>query len=118
MTDKQSSTEPAAPKLPEMNLEKRLRDIYSDKTLTTAEFMALRDDADRLFTQLIEQLPGIGYIGLFQQMADVTVQAMQLGMLDVKRAKPTADVKALLKQSYEFQVAYIKASLDRFTQTL
>lgn len=118
MTDKQSSTEPAAPKLPEMNLEKRLQDIYSDKMLTNTEFMALRDDADRLFTQLIKQLPGNGCIGLFQQMADVTVQAMQLGMLDIKKAKPTADVKALVKQSYEFQVAYIKASLDRFTQTL
>ncbi|CAM3140566.1 hypothetical protein [Pseudomonas floridensis] len=101
-----------------MNLEKRLKEVYADNVLTNAEFLALRDDADKLFAQLIKQMPGNGYMGLFQQMADVTVQAMQLGMLEIKKAKPASDVKALVKQSYGFQIAYLKASLDRFGQTL
>lgn len=108
----------AATPLPEMNLEKRLKAIYADNALNNAEFMALRDDADKLFVQMIKQQPGNGYMGLFQQMADVTVQAMQLGMLQIIKTAPSADVRALVRQAYEFQIAYMKASFDRFAQKL
>ncbi|GFZ57525.1 MULTISPECIES: hypothetical protein [Pseudomonas syringae group] len=104
--------------LPELNLEKRLKQVYADQIMTSAEFMALRDDADVLFDKLKVQFPDNGALALFQPLSDVAVQAMQLGILEFKKGKPSAEAKALAKQSFGFQVAYIKACLDRFTQAL
>ncbi|KPW67764.1 Uncharacterized protein ALO82_03302 [Pseudomonas syringae pv. broussonetiae] len=109
---------PPQPPLPELNLEKRLRQVYADQIMTSAEFMALRDDADVLFDKLKVQFPDNGALALFQPLSDVAVQAMQLGILEFKKGKPSAEAKALAKQSFGFQVAYIKACLDRFTQAL
>ncbi|KPB34944.1 hypothetical protein [Pseudomonas amygdali] len=106
------------PPLPELNLEKRLKQVYADQIMTSAEFMALRDDADVLFDKLKVQFPDNGALALFQPLSDVAVQAMQLGILEFKKGKPSAEAKALAKQSFGFQVAYIKACLDRFTQAL
>ncbi|WP_200867559.1 hypothetical protein [Pseudomonas syringae] len=112
------SPEKPPPPPPELNLEKRLKQVYADQIMTSAEFMALRDDADMLFDKLKVQFPANGYLSLFQPLSDVAVQAMQLGILDLKKAKPSVEAKALAKQSFGFQVAYIKACLDRFTQAL
>lgn len=116
-----AATQPAAKTPPpegELNLKKRLQVVYADNVMTSAEFMALRDDADMLFDKLKVQFPDNGALALFQPLSDVAVQAMQLGILDFKKAKPSAEAKALAKQSFGFQVAYIKACLDRFTQAL
>ncbi|KWS99941.1 hypothetical protein AO286_22670 [Pseudomonas syringae] len=95
-----------------------MKQVYADQIMTSAEFMALRDDADMLFDKLKVQFPANGYLSLFQPLSDVAVQAMQLGILDLKKAKPSVEAKALAKQSFGFPVAYIKACLDRFTQAL
>ncbi|MCH5651071.1 hypothetical protein [Pseudomonas syringae] len=108
----------APPQHGELNLEKRLKAVYADNLMTSAEFMALRDDADMLFDKLKVQFPDNGALALFQPLSDVAVQAMQLAILDFRKAKPSAEAKALAKQSFGFQVAYIKACLDRFTQAL
>ncbi|KPY29059.1 hypothetical protein [Pseudomonas syringae] len=116
-----AATLPAAkapPQHGELNLEKRLKAVYADNLMTSAEFMALRDDADMLFDKLKVQFPDNGALALFQPLSDVAVQAMQLAILDFRKAKPSAEAKALAKQSFGFQVAYIKACLDRFTQAL
>ncbi|EKG41878.1 hypothetical protein Pav013_1809 [Pseudomonas syringae pv. avellanae str. ISPaVe013] len=116
-----AATPPAAkapPQYGELNLEKRLKAVYADNLMTSAEFMALRDDADMLFDKLKVQFPDNGALALFQPLSDVAVQAMQLAILDFRKAKPSAEAKALAKQSFGFQVAYIKACLDRFTQAL
>ncbi|SFW20609.1 hypothetical protein [Pseudomonas sp. NFACC10-1] len=47
-----AATPPAAkapPQHGELNLEKRLKAVYADNLMASAEFMALRDDADMLF---------------------------------------------------------------------
>ncbi|NAO26053.1 hypothetical protein [Pseudomonas syringae] len=108
----------APPQHGELNLEKRLKAVYADNLMASAEFMALRDDADMLFDKLKVQFPDNGALALFQPLSDVAVQAMQLAILDFRKAKPSAEAKALAKQSFGFQVAYIKACLDRFTQAL
>ncbi|MCJ2374979.1 hypothetical protein [Pseudomonas sp. RGM 3321] len=117
-TSSPSTSAPPQPPLPELNLEKRLKQVYADQIMTSAEFMALRDDADVLFDKLKVQFPDNGALALFQPLSDVAVQAMQLGILEFKKGKPSAEAKALAKQSFGFQVAYIKACLDRFTQAL
>ncbi|KTB94809.1 hypothetical protein AO073_06835 [Pseudomonas syringae ICMP 11293] len=95
-----------------------MKAVYADNLMASAEFMALRDDADMLFDKLKVQFPDNGALALFQPLSDVAVQAMQLAILDFRKAKPSAEAKALAKQSFGFQVAYIKACLDRFTQAL
>ncbi|SDW55143.1 hypothetical protein SAMN05444064_104260 [Pseudomonas syringae] len=47
-----TSLDKPPPPAPELNLEKRLKQVYADNLMTTTEFMALRDDADRLFEKL------------------------------------------------------------------
>ncbi|WP_122232492.1 hypothetical protein [Pseudomonas syringae] len=115
-----AATPPAAkapPQHGELNLEKRLKAVYADNLMTSAVH-GLRDDADMLFDKLKVQFPDNGALALFQPLSDVAVQTMQLAILDFRKAKPSAEAKALAKQSFGFQVAYIKACLDRFTQAL
>lgn len=106
------------PPVPELNLDKRLKQLYADQLMTTTEFAGLRDDADRLFEELKATFPKNGYLKLFEPLADVVVEAMQFAVLEVRKGKPDAEAKALVRQSLGFQVAYIKASLDRLTQSL
>ncbi|MBC8878485.1 MULTISPECIES: hypothetical protein [Pseudomonas] len=92
----------APPQHGELNLEKRLKAVYADNLMASAEFMALRDDADMLFDKLKVQFPDNGALALFQPLSDVAVQAMQLAILDFRKAKPSAEAKALAKQSFGF----------------
>ncbi|TDV72094.1 hypothetical protein [Pseudomonas sp. LP_7_YM] len=41
---------------------------------------------------------------------------MQTGLLGFKKQKLSVEAKAAVHETYAFQVAYIKACLDRFTQ--
>ncbi|MFS2160241.1 hypothetical protein ACCD10_23225 [Pseudomonas sp. Pseusp122] len=97
-------------------LAERLQAVYGDKHLTSEEFMALRDDADVVFSALTEQFPKIQALADVQRLSDELVQAMQRGILDIKKAKPDSDAIMSLKEGFGFQLAYIKICFDRFTQ--
>lgn len=97
------------------DLQQYLSKIY-EQGLTPLEFQGLRDEADKVFERLTTRYPANGYLVMFQQLADIAVQALQKGTLEIKKQKPSSDDKQLLEQAYGFQVAYIKACLDRFTQ--
>ncbi|WP_268800739.1 hypothetical protein [Pseudomonas huanghezhanensis] len=101
-----------------VGLEAWVTDIYADKVLTNTEFQALRDEADMVYEGMSAALPGVPDLPAFQKLADETVQSMQSSILAVKKTKPSEEVKAQVKEGFGFQVAYIKACLDRFTQTL
>jgi predicted RNA-binding protein with EMAP domain len=95
-----------------------LKSVYSDHTLTNVEFQQLRDAADKLFDQMRNDFPDSTQLTEFQQSADDAVQFMQKGILSLKKGKLSDAGKAQVIQAYSAQVAYIKANLDRFTQTL
>lgn len=97
-------------------LGKWLARIYDDQLLTNAEFTALRDEADRRVNDVKSQYPESVDLASFQQAADDAVQLMQTGILHFKKKKLSAEAKTAVQESYAFQVAYIKACLDRFTQ--
>lgn len=99
-------------------LQQRIKDMYSDNKMSTSEFTALRDEADVVFASLVEKYPGNSELERFRKGADDVVQAMQLSILAIRKTKPSVDDKTLVKESFGFQVAYIKACLDRFTQDL
>ncbi|WP_397448490.1 hypothetical protein [Pseudomonas sp. NA-150] len=99
-------------------LSARLSAIYADQQLSPTEYQALRDDADVVMSALIKQFPNVGYLGIFQTLADLIAQSMQLGIIEIRKTKPSPEVKVQVKESYAYQVAYIKACLDIFTQRL
>lgn len=90
--------------------------IYEDRSLSNIEFQQLRDEADARVGALASQYPQSTDLTAFQKAADDAVQLMQTGILGFKKQKLGADAKAAVLQAYGFQVAYIKACLDRFTQ--
>ena len=100
------------------SLVERLHAVYADGNITNIEYMTLRDEADQVFLTLIERFADNAALPEFQRLADELVQTMQLGIMDIKKSKPKPDAEAikLLKDSFGFQVAYIKLCFDRFTQ--
>lgn len=101
-----------------MGLEGWVANVYADKVLTNTEFQALRDEADAVYEAMSAALPGLPDLPAFQKLADEAVQSMQKGILAAKKTKPSEEVKTQIKEGFGFQVAYIKACLDRFTQAL
>ncbi|WP_193551528.1 hypothetical protein [Pseudomonas ovata] len=108
-------------------LAQRLSRIYSDQWVTTLEFQQLRDDADALFMALAKRfvprpedpVDQTNQLLLDVQLrADEVVKAMKTMVLSIKKARPQPADKILVKQALGYQVAYIKACLDRVTQTL
>ncbi|MFJ3483699.1 hypothetical protein ACIPL1_09985 [Pseudomonas sp. NPDC090202] len=90
--------------------------IYEDQSLSNIEFQQLRDEADARVDALASQYPQSGDLAAFQKAADDAVQLMQTGLLGFKKQKLGAEAKTAVQDAYGFQVAYIKACLDRFTQ--
>jgi hypothetical protein len=95
-----------------------LANIYEDQSLSNLEFQKLRDEADVKVNVLASQYPQSTNLIEFQKAADETVQLMQTGILGFKKQKLGAPAKAAVQEAYAFQVAYIKACLDRFTHAL
>jgi hypothetical protein len=92
--------------------------IYDDQSLTNTEFQQLRDEADHKLDRLKDLYPERNELAMFQKAADDAVQQMQVGILKFKSKKLPKDAKSDIQQAYAFQVAYIQACLDRFTQML
>jgi hypothetical protein len=99
-------------------LSKWLALIYDDGVLTSIEFQKLRDEADLKLNALKQVYPDSADLGDFQKVADDVVQLMQVGILSFKKKKLPPDARANIQEAYAFQVAYIQACLDRFTQML
>lgn len=99
-------------------LSRHLQQIYADAVLNNVEFQGLRDKADEVFDQVIGKYPDIHELAAVQQLADQLVETMQRGILAVRKTKPNAESKDQLREGLAYQVAYIKANLDRFTQAV
>ncbi len=99
-------------------LSQWLTRIYDDQSLNNVEFQQLRDEADRRLDALKELYPESDGLGTFQKAADDAVQQMQVGILSFKKKHLPKEAKANIQEAYAFQVAYIQACLDRFTQML
>ncbi len=115
-------------------LSQWLARIHDDQMLTNLEFQQLRDEADFKLDALkalySEQGEGLNQEGVkapspesvdldtFQKAADEVVQQMQVGILRFKKKHLPKEAQANVKEAYAFQVAYIHACLDRFTQML
>ncbi|WP_285426071.1 hypothetical protein [Pseudomonas sp. efr-133-TYG-103a] len=102
----------------ETELSQWLARIYGDKSLTNIEFQQLRDEADRRVDALKQLYPQSTELAAFQEAADNAVQRMQTGILSFKKQKLPSELKTGIHEAYAFQVAYIQACLDRFTQML
>lgn len=102
----------------ETELNTLLSLIYDDERLTNVEFQQLRDEADRKVDALKALYPQSADLAGFQKAADDAVQLMQTGILGFKKQKLPPEAKAAVQEGYAYQVAYIKACLDRFTQML
>jgi hypothetical protein len=113
-----SVVEQTKAKVSETELSKWLARIYDDQSLTNIEFQQLRDEADQKLEHVKERYPDLAELAVFQKAADDAVQQMQVGILKFKSKKLPKDAKSDVQQAYAFQVAYIKACLDRFTQML
>jgi hypothetical protein len=99
-------------------LSKWLARIYDDHSLTNTEFQQLRDEADRRVDALKARYPQSADLAGFQKAADEAVQLMQTGIIGFKKQKLPSEAKTDIHEAYAFQVAYIQACLDRFTQML
>ncbi|SEI72473.1 hypothetical protein [Pseudomonas sp. NFR16] len=113
-----SELEKAEAQREETELGQWLARIYGDGSLTNIEFQQLRDEADRRVDALKQLYPQSTELAAFQEAADIAVQRMQTGILSFKKQKLPSELKTGIHEAYAFQVAYIQACLDRFTQTL
>ncbi|MFM0336498.1 hypothetical protein [Paraburkholderia fungorum] len=91
------------------SLEKLVATIYGDGQVTITEYMALRDDADRRMDAVIEQFGKHNNLTAFQKSMDVSVQLLQLSVLQAKKAKLTDSGEAAVRDLVIAQVEYLRA---------
>lgn len=92
------------------SLEELLGDVNADGKITAAEFQSLRDDADKRMEKLVELFgKRNSNLTAYMNSADVTMQLLQLAVLDAKKAKLTGTGAAIVRDALVSQVEYLKA---------
>lgn len=90
-------------------LEQLLAEIYQDAQVSFPEYQKLRDDADRRMERVIEEFGQHNNVTAFQKAMDVTMQLLQLSVLDAKQAKLSDTGEAIVKDAITAQVEYLGA---------
>ena len=85
-------------------LEQMLLEIYKDDRVSFTEFRQLRDSADERMDRVIEHFGQHNNMTAFQKSMDVTMQLLQLSVIDAKNGKLSDTGEAIVKDAITAQV--------------
>ncbi|TPG63448.1 hypothetical protein [Ewingella americana] len=98
------------------NIDKPLKDIAKDNITTPAEFMIIRDTADKVLLDLANPAT-LEVVKSLQKEMDDVVESMQKVALVARKNKLTPEERQALMFGVEAQVAYLilgyKSSIER-----
>ncbi|GLX88766.1 hypothetical protein [Pseudomonas weihenstephanensis] len=93
-------------------LEQMLLEIYKDDRVSFTEFKQLRDSADERMDRVIEHFGQHNNMTAFQKSMDVTMQLLQLSVIDAKNGKLSDTGEAIVKDAITAQVQYLRAGSE------
>lgn len=92
------------------SLEALLSDVNADGKITVTEFQSLRDDADKRMEKLVELFgKRNSNLTAYMHSVDVTMQLLQLAVVDAKKAKLSGTGAAIVRDALVSQLEYLKA---------
>lgn len=91
------------------SLEEMINEIYKDGSVSISEYTQLRDNADCRMETLIKEFGKHNNFTAFQKSMDVSMQLLQLAVLDAKKANLTDLGEAIVKDAITSQVEYLRA---------
>ena len=91
------------------SLEELVNDIYKDDNVSFVEYKALRDDADRRMSAVVQEFGRHNNVTAFQKAMDVAMQLLQASVIDAKKARLTDTGEAIVKDAVTAQVEYLRA---------
>jgi hypothetical protein len=100
------------------SLEALIGEIYADGRVSIAEYMRLRDDADRRMEKVIAEFGMHNSITAFQKSMDVTMQLLQLSILQARKDTLTDTGKAAVRDAVSAQAEYLRAGCALALQLL
>ncbi|PWB34708.1 hypothetical protein DCO48_06090 [Pseudomonas sp. SDI] len=91
------------------SLEDMISSIYADGDVSIPEYQNLRDDADLRMERLITEFGQHNNITAFQKSMDVSMQLLQLSVLQVKKDNLSPTGEAIVADALAAQVEYFKS---------
>lgn len=93
--------------------------VYANGIVSGGEYQMLRDDADLRIKKLIEgssHFKQHSNITAFQKSMDVTMQLLQLSVLEAKKIDLNDADKTMFKDAMIAQVGYLRTGSELFLQ--
>ncbi|MET1067697.1 MAG: hypothetical protein ABWY28_06805 [Pseudomonas prosekii] len=94
------------------SLEEMINEMYQDGRISLIEYQTLRDDADRRMDAVICEFGPHNNLTAFQKSMDVSMQLLQLAVIDAKKAKLTDTGEAIVRDAVVAQVEYLRVGSD------
>jgi hypothetical protein len=93
-------------------LDALVKETDGDATVTIREYMMLRDEADRRMDDVTAKFGKHNNLDTFKKSMDVSVQLLQLRVMQAKEAELTQHDEAVVKDAVRAQVEYLRVGCD------